>query len=283
MLDLQQKRYGERKRPSAKPTRSDPNNLRGLLGIAEIYFQESQPEKAIQVIAAEVQKRPERTALRKELANAEFRAKQYDKAIADYQAILDQYKDKPLDQADIYKSLGITYSVMGNPEKAVEDMQKAVELAPANVSYISTLAQYHDNAGKHEEAMAAYRDALKIDPNNGVVLNNLAYDITQYGGDLDEALAFAQHARQEQPKMSEILDTIGWIYFKKDLNASAVEIFRELVDKITDNATFHHHYAMALAQKGDRTTALLELNTALTCHPSPKEEEEIKALIQKFH
>ena len=168
------------------------------------------------MIAGEAQKQPDRTDLRKELANIEFRARQYDKAIADYQSIVDRLKDRPLEQAEVYKNLAIAYSASGEPQKAIENMQKAAQLAPANAGYVSTLAQYLDNAGKPAEAVATYRDALKLDPNNGVVLNNLAYVLTENGGDLDEALAFAQHASASScRKMTEILDTIGWIYLKK--------------------------------------------------------------------
>ena len=76
--------------------------------------------------------------------------------------------------------------------------------------------------------MTGYRDAMKIDPNNAMVLNNLAYLMTQTGGNLDEALTLAQRAKQQLPNLTEVSDTIGWIYMKKNLNDSAIEIFRDL-------------------------------------------------------
>jgi tetratricopeptide (TPR) repeat protein len=251
VLNLVQKRFKEAEESFRKAYTVDPSNLRGLMGLAEIHFQQNEPEKGVQVIAEEVQKQPQRFDLKKELANAEYRAKQYDKAIQDYQSILDRYKDTPMDQADIYGRIGMTYSTKGDIQKGIENFQKARQLVPANVSYISQLAELLDLSGKRQDALTTYKDAIRIDPNNAVVLNNLAYLMTETNGNLDEALSLAQRAKQQLPNFTEVSDTIGWIYIKKNLNASAIEIFRELVDKAPDNPMFHYHFAMAMVQKGD--------------------------------
>jgi tetratricopeptide (TPR) repeat protein len=282
VLDLMQRRYKDAEEPFRKAYTVDPSNLRGLLGLAEIHFQENEPDKAVQVISQEVKKQPQRADMKKELANAEFRAKQYDKAVADYLSILDRYKDAPLEQADLYNKIGITYSFLGDYQKAIDSLQKARQLAPTNINYISALAQVFDNAGKKQEALAGYRDAMKIDPNNAVILNNLAYLMTQTGGNLDEALTLANRAKQQLPNMTEVSDTIGWIYIKKNLSDNAIEIFRDLVSKSKENPTFHYHYGMALAQKGDKPRALQELKAALQYKPSKLEENEIKELLQKL-
>jgi Flp pilus assembly protein TadD len=160
-------------------------------------------------------------------------------------------------------------------------MQKARQLAPANIGYISALAQFYDTMGRQPEALAAYRDAMKIDPNNAVILNNLAYLMTQTGGNLDEALTLAQRAKQQLPNLTEVSDTIGSIYIKKGLSDSAIEIFRDLTTKVKDNPTFHYHYAMALTQKGDKAHAMQELRLALQNKPAKSEENQIKELLQK--
>jgi tetratricopeptide (TPR) repeat protein len=282
VLNLVQKRFKEAEESFRKAYTVDPSNLRGLMGLAEIHFQQNEPEKGVQVIAEEVQKQPQRFDLKKELANAEYRAKQYDKAIQDYQSILDRYKDTPMDQADIYGRIGMTYSTKGDIQKGIENFQKARQLVPANVSYISQLAELLDLSGKRQDALTTYKDAIRIDPNNAVVLNNLAYLMTETNGNLDEALSLAQRAKQQLPNFTEVSDTIGWIYIKKNLSDSAIEIFKDLNNKVKDNPTFHFHYGMALAQKGDKANALRELKVALQSKPKKAEEDQIKELVQKL-
>jgi tetratricopeptide (TPR) repeat protein len=247
-----------------------------------VYFRQNQPDKALQVIADEVKKQPQRPDLKTQLAIVEVRAKQYDKAIADYQSVIGYYKDAQLEQADIYHQIAITYSLMGDYNNAIENMQKARKLAPASIGYVANLAEFLDKTGRQQEALTSYRDAMKIDPNNAVVLNNLAYLLTSTGGNLDEALTLAQRAKQQLPNLQEVSDTIGWIYIKKNLSDSAIEIFRDLNNKVKDNSTYHYHYGLALAQKGDKSDAALELKKALQYEKEKTEEGQIKELLQKI-
>jgi len=90
-----------------------------------------------------------------------------------------------------------------------------------------------------------------------------------------------QMARRQFPDSSEILDTLGWIYLKKDMVESASQIFEDLVKKEPANPTFHYHYGAALAHKGDKAAALKELNLALKYNPGKGEQEEIRDLIKK--
>jgi tetratricopeptide (TPR) repeat protein len=282
VLNLVQKHYKEADEAFRKAYAVDPSNLRGLLGLAEIQFQQNQPDKAVQLIADEAQKQPQRTDLKKELANSEVRGQRFDKAIEDYRSILDRYKDTPIDQADIYARIAQVYALKGDPEKGIENMQKARQLVPTNIAYATSLGQFLDAAGKRPEALVVYREAMKIDPTNAIVLNNLAYLLTQTNGNLDEALTLAQRAKQQLPNFGEVSDTIGWIYIKKNLSDSAVEIFRDLNNKVKDNSTFHYHYAIALAQKGDKAKALAELRVALQNKPKKAEEDQIKEMVQKL-
>jgi tetratricopeptide (TPR) repeat protein len=282
VLGLAQKRYKDADEAFRKAYAVDPSNLRGLMGLAEVEFQQNEPDKAVQTIADEAAKQPQRGDIKKELATAEFRAKHFDKAIADFHAVIDRYKDAPIEQADIYFRLALTYAAMGNMPQAIENVQKARQLVPTNVGYISLAAEYLDASGKRSDALTAYRDAMKLDPNNGLVLNNLSYLMSDTGGNLDEALTLAQHAKQQMPNFNEVSDTIGWIYIKKNLADSAIEIFRDLNGKVKDNPTFHFHYAMALNLKGDKPNALKELKLALQYNPKKPEEDQIKEMVQKL-
>ena len=282
VVNLSRKRYPEAETAFWRTYTLDPSTLRGLVGVAAVQFSMNEPEKAVQTVAAEVEKDPQRIDLRKELANAEFRAKQYDKAIADYQAILDKYKDAPQDQADVYDRIGGAYLNQGDLPRAVENLKKAVQLAPDKVVYITTLASACDASGNSKEALAYYREALKVDPENAIAMNNAAYVIAKSGGDLDEALRLVLGARRQLPNMSEVLDTLGWVYLKMKLVDSACQVFQDLVEKAPTNPMFHYHYALALAQKGDKDEALKQLNLALQNNPGKEEEAQIRELIKKL-
>ena len=108
-----------------------------------------------------------------------------------------------------------------------------------------------------------------------MVLNNLAYLIAENSGNLDQALTFAQRARQKMPNQLGFIDTIGWIYFKKNLPDNALEVYENLVRKKPDEPIFRYHLALVLLQKNQTFRARKELQTALASHPSVDESGKI--------
>jgi Flp pilus assembly protein TadD len=123
---------------------------------------------------------------------------------------------------------------------------------------------------------------LKIQPDNPVALNNLAYLKAEKGIDLDQAQTMAQRARQRAPNSAEIADTLGWIYIKRNLSEEAVRVFQDLVAKDPKNPKFHYHYGMALYEKGDKPSTKRELLMALDDKPSKDDEAKIRDLLAKL-
>ena len=78
------------------------------------------------------------------------------------------------------------------------------------------------------------------------------------------------------------LDTLGYVYLKRDKNDDAVEIFNKLIRTYPDDPTCAYHLGMALYQKGDKARAKQELQTALSSSPSKEEAANIKQLIGKI-
>lgn len=278
LLNLADKRYAEAERIFTKLYQADREDLRGLMGLSETYAGQGNYDKAMQLLETELARRPGTAQIRLALGNLAFRAKRYDHAIRNYQAIL---KQQPND-GGVYLRLGETYRMMGDTKSAMDSFQKARELLPDDVQPSLQLALLLDSSGQHEEARPVYEQVLRLQPDNPVALNNLAYLIAEAGGDLDQALAMAERARQRLPTDLNVADTLGWIYIKKGLNDNAVSIFRDLVTRKPDVSTFRYHLGMALYTKGEKVQARKELQAALQLKPSPAEAAKIKELMDKL-
>ncbi len=126
-----------------------------------------------------------------------------------------------------------------------------------------------DGMGRREEAKKAYEDVLRIDADNGVAMNNLAFIEADDGSDLDRALTLAQKARQRFPTDPNVADTLGWIYVKKNLTDDAIRVYRTSSRKLPTTRRTQYHLATALIQKGDKHSARQELDAALRNGPSP--------------
>jgi predicted Zn-dependent protease len=102
------------------------------------------------------------------------------------------------------------------------------------------------------------------------------------GADLDQALTMAQRAQQQRPNDTNIADTLGWVYIKKNLADNAINILRDVVQKEPERATFRYHFGLALYQKGDKTQAKRELEYALKSRPAKDEEAKIRELMARL-
>ena len=71
--------------------------------------------------------------------------------------------------------------------------------------------------GDIEGARDRFERVLQIDPEAAVAANNLAWIYAQHGGNLDVAMHLAQTAQKRMPEVAEVGDTLGFIYYKKNL------------------------------------------------------------------
>ena len=216
---------------------------------------------------------------RLEVGNAAVRAGKYDEAIAAFQALIPDVKD-PEPAGDLFLRIGETYRRKGNLAEAVTALRRSAELRPGDERAVSTLALVLDAMGRKADAAAAYREVVRLNANNGVALNNLAYLLAETGGDLDEALRLARRAFELLPDLPEVSDTLGWIYLKKNQAANAIEIFTSLVEKHPSDISYHYRLGMAHAQTGDTFAASAELRAALKLNPPEELAAKILRLLE---
>ncbi|HEY2847444.1 MAG TPA: tetratricopeptide repeat protein, partial [Pyrinomonadaceae bacterium] len=133
--------------------------------------------------------------------------------------------------------------------KAVLDKRPSAEVW-------TLLGILEDGRGNIAGAEAAYRNALQMEPETPIAANNLAWIITENGGNLDEALQLATMAVTKNPQSAEFYDTLGWVYLKKGLNSPAVEQMKKAVAMdeaaaktggTSPNAAYRTRLGMALA------------------------------------
>lgn len=278
VLNYQEKKYKEAEQNFVQLQNTSPNDPRGLVGRVETFVAEKQFDTAIQLLQNDLAKNPERSFYRLALGNTAVRAKKYDLAIAEYGKLI----NKDAKNFDVQIRLAEAHRLKGDVPSAVTEFKKARELNPNDATALVHLALIYEGAGKSNEARPYYEQILKLQPDNVIALNNLAFLMAESGGDLDQALTMAQRAKAKAPHEPNVADTLGWIYIKKNLSDSAIPIFRELVAKHGDNAMFHYHLGMALLQKGDKGGAKRSLETALRNNPSPNDIAKIKELISRI-
>lgn len=251
--------------------RISPGDPRAWSGIADTLMVARRYKDAEAFLKEELASDPKKEMARFKLADVYKADVQYDSAIAEYNTLL---KDHPK-SSDLNAAIGDSLRLKGDKKGAIDYFRKAVELNPTSPGPMTALAMVLQDNDEVSEPRALYEKILKVESENVVALNNLAFIKAEDGTDIDGALTLATKAKQLAPNFDTISDTLGWIYIKKNLSDDAVRIFMELTRKDPNNTMYRYHLAQAFLQKGDKPKAKKELDDALArikAHPDSKSD-----------
>ena len=274
-LDLQEGRFEEAEGEFQALT--EAGDARGITGAVDCRVRQQQWGQAIQIIQQQLGKEPGSEGYRLTLANLLLRAGNYDEATAQFQILLNRNRNSE----QLYLGLGEAQAQLGDVRDALAAFESARRLAPSDAAPDLALGILYDHLKRFGEARQAYEAALAKQPDSPRALNNLAYLEAEQDVDLDQALAYAQHARAKLPDDVNVLDTLGLIYIKKNLTEDGLRMLREAVKRQPGNAAFRLHLALAWYQKGDRLMAHRELEAARRNKPSDRELTKIQELLAK--
>ncbi len=256
----------------------NPPDPRGLMGLTETFMALLQYDSAIKLMKDQLAKNPDRLDYHLAIGNISARMGKYDDAMSEFRIV----QSKSPNSSDILIKLGEVCKMKKDENCALDYFRKAAAINEKDPNPRLRLALLYDSMGMRAQARPLYEDILKIEPDNWISLNNLAYILAEEGKDLDQALTLVQRAKQKQPNDPNVSDTMGWIYIKKNLSDPAIQIYKDLTAKDGSVSTWHYHLGMALYQHGDKVEAKKALTVALAKNPAKDEAGKIKELLAKI-
>ncbi len=186
------------------------------------------------------------------LVTLDVRARDVDAAVARVDAALARDPDRP----ELLVLAAQTYALAGQTSRTEQALRRAVAVDPHFLQAYGLLARYFlqqhrlddakaecesilkrdpaaagprtmvgvilETQGKREDARRWYEATLATIDNVPVVANNLAMIYADAETNLDMALEFARTAKRGLPNTAEVDDTLGWVYYKKNLPSLAI-------------------------------------------------------------
>jgi Flp pilus assembly protein TadD len=158
-------------------------------------------------------------------------------------------------------------------DQAIATAKQGLNDNPRNADLYVLLGRFYESKSDSQQAEAAYRSALNLNPQHPLASNNLAKLMIQTGGNLDVALSLAQTARRGMPNSPAVADTMAWIDYQKGAYQSAIGLLQEALSlqeksRAPDNADIHYHLGMAYAKNGQTALARQQLERALKLNPN---------------
>jgi tetratricopeptide (TPR) repeat protein len=277
LVDINEKEFKAAETALTQLNKFDPTGAAG--GFAVMYAGQGQIDRAVDVLKKVTLRAEDSSLIHNMLATLALRTNRYDVAISEYKTLL---TDDPGSVLLLLK-LSEAYRAKGDWGNSVSVLERAQKAAPEELLPTAMLASTLEGAGRLDLALAQYRRALKLQPENANVLNNVAYLIVETQGDVNEALQLSQRAIQKAPNDPQFADTLGWIYLKKDMPDPALQIFNKLLDKDPHEPTFRYHLGATLIQQGARIKGRAALEAALADGPSKPDADKIRALLAKLN
>jgi tetratricopeptide (TPR) repeat protein len=181
---------------------------------------------------------------------------QAEKALKDYLAI------QPTD-AMAMNRLAKLLLMRGDYSAAENYFREALKIAPDNTNIVTSLGMTLEGEKRFPEAATLYREVLKKRADDVVASNNLAWLLSETGGNIDEALKWAQVSKEKAPNDAAVTDTLGWIYMKKNNSKLAMSEFSDAVNRAPKNPLYLYHLGLAQMHAGDTRGAQDSLQKAL--------------------
>ncbi|UCF56016.1 MAG: tetratricopeptide repeat protein, partial [Deltaproteobacteria bacterium] len=181
-----------------------------------------------------------------------------------------------------YLSLARTYGQLGKLDKAISQYETVLSKNPNYLGGYMALGTIYDQQRKPDKAEPYYRKALEINRDFAPAANNLAWNLAEKGGNIDEALSFAQMAKEKMPKNAAVMDTLGWIYYLKGSYLSAIAELQDSVELAPDNPLINYHLGLAYYKNNEPDEAKEYLEKALQINQNFRGAEEARSILKEI-
>jgi Tfp pilus assembly protein PilF len=252
------------------------DNIEALSGLTRLDLMERKPADAETRLDLLLQRAPKNA----ELQILAARLKATLKKSAEAEALLRKAIDNDPSAFRAYSLLGQLYVSERRLDEARSTFEQLAAKRPDSVAANTIVAMIYDAQNNRAESRKRYERILQLDPRAAVAANNLAWIYAEDGGNLDVALQLAQTAKERMPEIPEVDDTLGWIYYKKNLASLAVPPLERAAAKDPSNPGYQYHLGMAYMKAGNREKARKTLEHALTLKPDLPEAAEVRAALR---
>jgi putative PEP-CTERM system TPR-repeat lipoprotein len=255
--------------------RLQPDFLEAQLVLGSIEIQGKRFEEANKLARQIQQQKPGKAAGLSLQGNAAFAAGDYPGALAAFERA---HALEPSGSLLIRQ-----YQVFNATQRAeIGEKRLASWLAthPQDASVRAALAESLLKRGQYAAAVDHYLILNKSNPGNLLVLNNLAWALSELND--QHALTYAEQALKLKPDNPAAMDTLGWILVRQGQAERGIKLLKQALSKAPDSAEIQWHLVVAYTKTGDRVRARNELDRLLASGLAFPQEQDAHALLDQL-
>lgn len=165
------------------------------------------------------------------------------------------YARQAADSPEALNNYGFSSLAQGKTDKAMEYFNAVLEREPQNLRAFLGLAITYSRLGDAEKAEAHCKKILAIDPDYAPGLNRLAWLYAQQKRNLDEARKYSLASMQYNENLPDYIDTLSEIYFQQREYDKALGLMEKAIVMRPANPYFRSQlekFRAALNQAGQK-------------------------------
>jgi len=277
------KRYEEGLRFADRALDRDPNNLAIQLAKIEMYSSAGRSEDALRFAERVLEATPESLPMQLAKMDLHKERKEFDKAVAFAQALLG--KDPAnwqvqLALVDVYRAAGMQDRIEPLLVKVALDNKRTPEVL-YHIGLVKWEMEQFDEAESCLQAAVNLRPRFADPSGYAEACNSLGYLYAERGKRLDEALGFVEKALEVKPAAGHIVDSLGWVYYKKGEYEKAIQALEKAARIEREDSVVREHLGDAYFKAGRKDDALAEFKKALGLLSDEKKSEVLKRKIEQ--
>ena len=179
-----------------------------------------------------------------------------------------------------YRNLALTKLAAKDNDGAAAAYRAAIQADPNQTQPVAELAHLLEAQGKIDAAIGVYDTYHQAHPQSAQISNNLAMLLVTYKQDrasLDRARDLT--APFATATDGDLLDTFGWVRFKRAEFTQAVPVLERAVEHAPDSHEIRYHLGMAELRSGQSQRARDNLEAALAGGAKFPGVEEAKTVL----
>lgn len=238
----------------------DANDARAQELLARLLMAQNRVKEAEPMLASGVKEHGDDAALLWAYGDALTILKQYDEAEKQYKRAV------KLDPKNVRIRMSYTQMLLYalKYDQVPEQAREVAKMAPDSDEMQFMAGSALHQAGKEDEAITHYREALIINPNNLPAANNIALLLADRKQDTGTAVAWARKAAALAPKNPAVVDTLGWALVRDGNVKEGLDVLRAVNKAWPSNAIIQYHLGWTLVKAGQKAEGMALLQKAAT-------------------
>ena len=230
----------------------------------DFLYREERLEEAREYFYRAAQIEPSELRFWQQTLIIDSRLNAYDNMLKVSEEALEYFFEQPV----LYFFNGLAHFQKKNYEDAVSAFRYGRDLTMADpefqTEFLTLLGDSYHRLDNHDASDRAYLEALALDPDNSLALNNYSYYLSLRNMKLEEAKEMSARSLEIEPDNAAYLDTYGWINYKLGNYQEAEKWIKKSIDHSeTPSPTVLEHYGDVLFKLGEKEKALRYWGKAL--------------------